>query len=61
MKRIFLMPKAKEEELIMVREAIEKSELVVIGGELQVYVIEDNEIFEVVNNLKKIGKIEVEE
>ena len=61
MKRVFVIPGANKEELESFREAIENNELVIIGGELKVYVIRDNDLFEVVNDLKFVQKLEVEE
>ena len=61
MKRLIVMKGASQEEINLVKEALENKDLVIIGGELQVYAIKDDEIFEIVNDLKKIGKIEVEE
>ena len=61
MKRIIVMKNASKEEMEDIRIALENKDLVIVGGDIQVYVIKDNELFEVTNNLKLIGKIEFEE
>ena len=55
------MKNASKEEMEDIRIALENKDLVIVGGDIQVYVIKDNELFEVTNNLKLIGKIEFEE
>ena len=61
MKRIIVMKNASKEEMEDIRIALENKDLVIVGGDIQVYVIKDNELFEVVNDLKKIGEIKFEE
>ena len=55
------MKGASQQDVDNLRKAIEEKELVIVGGELQVYAIKNDEIFEVTNDLKKVGKIEYDE
>ncbi len=60
-KKIIVWKGATDVELKQLREDIEKKEFTLVGGdkELEVYQIIDSEIFQVVNDIKKLGNIEV--
>lgn len=62
MKKIILVDTSwSKEDMEMLRKQMENNEVVIVGGELKVFAIKDNELFEVVNDLKFVKKLEVEE
>tara|TARA_R100000501_G_C2509376_1_gene41686 strand:+ start:291 stop:482 length:192 start_codon:yes stop_codon:yes gene_type:complete len=61
MKKVFVLPKGTQEEINKFKETLDKNEVVVFGGELKVYVVKDKEVFQVTNDLKKVGDINVKD
>ena len=62
MKKIIVVPSDwTEDKINNLKELIEKKEIIIIGGKINVYEIKDKEVFEVVNDLKKVGKIILKE